>query len=149
MKILTRPKAPKRGTREYTISCSCLTLIQILSEARRYIEPYGYTEEETRTLVTYDNIEVTTEWDYDYEAVVAKFKILVSTKEYEANVVKHEVKLKAYNKWYADNKDEIKAELELREQQKNEDEAARVQKQIDKLGKQLARNQEKLKSMGV
>lgn len=94
--------------------------------------------------MTYDNIEVTTEWDYDCESVVAKFKILVSTKEYEANVVKHEVKLKAYNKWYADNKDEIETELALRASANRLAEATRVQKQIDKLGKQLEANHKKL-----
>ena len=125
----------------------------LFSIQRRFVtllvNSYQYTPVEAEKLATYDAIKVETEWEYDGESVIGVLRIPVSTKEYADMVVKHEAKLKAYNKWYAANKDEIEVELAVREVQKREQETAKAQKEVDRLGKLLAKNHEKLKTLGV
>lgn len=149
MKIRSKPKVPVHGTREYTVSIYGETLDMVLTSCRQYAIHAGYTPEEAKNLIQYTNVEVDKEWDYDYEALVAKFTIPTSDKEHSDNQVRHQRLLKSYNKWYEESKDKIEAELEARALAKEASEAERVQAQIDKLGKQLARNQQKLKAMGL
>jgi hypothetical protein len=149
MKIRTKPKAPKREQITHVVPVDYQTLSSILDSCRIYGESNGvYTPEETKELITYDNIEIEKEWDYDGEAIVAKFTIPQSEDLFNRRVKSYKQRLKLYTKWYKDNEYAINLELNQRLDVKKEVDIARTQKQIDKLSAQLARNQTKLRDMG-
>ena len=148
MRLKTKPVKPSRSMRSYSVQAGYSTLDTILDDCRSHlVDLYNYTTDEAIKLVDYKDITVETEWDYDCETVSATFSITVSDHEFDASNQKYLDKLAIHSAWCKDNKDAINDELDRRANAKKVNEAKTTQANVDRLTKELAINQKKLKSL--
>jgi hypothetical protein len=152
MIIKSKPVAPKRKKKvKYEVDLGySLSLSAIRKECVAYMLRRGYTEEELAKHLSDDIIEIVADSSYyDSIYVNAEFALPESDAEFSARKRRYEVKLQAYNKWYADYKKEIEAEIERRRAEAVRAEAEKIQKEVDRLSKALAANHKKLQNLDI
>ena len=136
-RIKKKPAVPKRSSykgRRGTVNVDCDgTLSSFIQDLQEYEAKYSEA-----------TIELELDYGYCYyegDTPSAKIEItFVKDDEtlYQKAVEKYKVKLAAYNEWYAENKDAVKEEMDLRateETEKSLREATRLEAQAAKLRK--------------
>lgn len=110
MQLKSKPTKPKRNTVNWTYS---MYDGMKLTEAIKHFENMAKKDKRAFNLE-----EITIQSTYDYEGESYYFQIgMPETDEtYQKKLEKYEAKLADYNRWYKENEESIKVEIEQRRQ---------------------------------
>lgn len=145
MRLKVKPTKPKRKVYETTRARinDGSNLQTIIDDLRVELEDKGFTKEEIESLNIAEKGYIDVEYDYDY----TDFYYEVAHKECEASfntrMNEYKTKLKAYNDWHKENKDEIEREI----QRRKDEEAVRLRKKREQLEKERARIDKQLEKL--
>lgn len=145
MRLKVKPTKPKRKVHETTRARinDGDNLQAIIDNLRVELEDKGFTKEEIESLNIAEKGYIDVEYDYDY----TDFYYEVAHKECEASfntrMNEYKTKLKAYNDWHKENKDEIEREI----QRRKDEEAVRLRKKREQLEKERARIDKQLEKL--